>query len=63
VKNIEQNPFVRVKVGRRWYEGTAAISAEDPERRLHELHRPVNDTLLRLVGTQKLVIRVDLDNS
>jgi deazaflavin-dependent oxidoreductase (nitroreductase family) len=62
VKNIEHDPRVRVKVGRRWYEGTATICAEDPERRLRELDRPVNDALLRLVSTQRLVIRVDLDD-
>ena len=62
VKNIEANPRVRVKVGLRWYEGTATICEdEDPERRLKELRRPVNDTMLRLVQTEKLVIRIDLD--
>jgi deazaflavin-dependent oxidoreductase (nitroreductase family) len=64
VKNIAADPRVRVKIGRRWYDGTAHILVdEDPERRLAELRRPVNDTLLRLVGTQKLVIRVDLDQA
>lgn len=62
VKNIEREPRVRVKVGRRWYEGTATIREdEDPERRLRELRRPVNDAMLRLVSTQRLVIRIDLD--
>lgn len=62
VKNIESDPRVRVKVGRRWHSGTARVlPAEDAERRLRELDRPVNDALLRLVGTEKLVVRVDLD--
>jgi deazaflavin-dependent oxidoreductase (nitroreductase family) len=62
VKNIERDPRVRVKVGRRWYSGTARILPdEDPRERLRELHRPVNDTLLRAVGTEMLVIRVDLE--
>jgi deazaflavin-dependent oxidoreductase (nitroreductase family) len=62
VKNIQKDPRVRVKVGRRWYEGTADILADDdPYERLRWLRRPVNDTLLRLVGTQQLTIRVDLD--
>jgi deazaflavin-dependent oxidoreductase (nitroreductase family) len=62
VKNIGRDPRVRVKVGRRWYSGTARILPdEDPRDRLRELHRPVNDTLLRAVGTEMLVIRVDLE--
>jgi deazaflavin-dependent oxidoreductase (nitroreductase family) len=62
VKNIANDPRVRIKLGRRWLSGTATIlEGEDSERRLQELHRPVNDTLVRLVGTQQLVIRVDLD--
>ncbi len=62
VKNIQQHPRVRVKVGRRWYEGTAhVLPDDDPYQRLRWLRRPVNDTLLRLVGTQQLTIRVDLE--
>lgn len=63
VKNIQQNPRVRVKVGRRrWYEGTARILPDDdPVKRLRWLRRPVNDVLLLALGTQQLTIRVDLD--
>jgi deazaflavin-dependent oxidoreductase (nitroreductase family) len=62
VKNIEANPRVRVKVGRTWFDGTAHIlEDEDPYERLRLLKRPANDTMLRLVGTEHLVIRVDLD--
>lgn len=62
VKNIEKTPRVRVKVGRSWYEGTAQILPEDdPRSRLRWLRRPVNDTLLLLVGTQQVTIRVDLE--
>jgi deazaflavin-dependent oxidoreductase (nitroreductase family) len=62
VKNIEKEPRVRVKVGRRWYEGTARILPDDdPRERLRWLRRPVNDTMLRLVGTEQLTIRVDLE--
>jgi deazaflavin-dependent oxidoreductase (nitroreductase family) len=61
VKNIQANPRVRVKVGRRWHEGVAnLLPDDDPNERLRWLHRPVNDSLLRLVGTQQLTIRVDL---
>jgi deazaflavin-dependent oxidoreductase (nitroreductase family) len=63
VKNIQRNPQVRVKVGREWHPGTARILPdEDPRERLRKLHRPVNDSLLKAVGTEMLVIRVDLDS-
>jgi deazaflavin-dependent oxidoreductase (nitroreductase family) len=62
VKNIQADPRVRVRVGRRWRTGTATILPDDdPEARLRWLKRPVNDTALRAVHTEKLVIRVDLD--
>jgi deazaflavin-dependent oxidoreductase (nitroreductase family) len=62
VKNIENDPRVRVKVGRQWYGGTAHILPDDdPGRRMRALGRPANDALVRLVGTELLVIRVDLD--
>jgi deazaflavin-dependent oxidoreductase (nitroreductase family) len=62
VRNIEANPRVRVKVGRRWHDGTAHVLADDdPYERMRKLGRPANDTLVRLVGTEHLVIRVDLD--
>src|SRR4051812_17743319 len=62
VKNIQTDPRVRVKARGRWRTGTAKILADDdPATRLRWLGRPVNDTMLRLVATEKLVIRVDLD--
>lgn len=61
VKNIQNDPRVRVKVGGRWYEGTAEILPDDDAvERLRWLRRPVNDALVRLIGTQQLTIRVDL---
>ena len=62
VKNIQKEPHVRVKVGRRWHDGTAHIlPGDDPRERIRGLGRPVNDTMLRLVGTQQLTIRIDLE--
>jgi deazaflavin-dependent oxidoreductase (nitroreductase family) len=62
VKNIQANPRVRVKIGRRWHEGTAHLEPDDdPDARLRWLKRPVNDSMLRLVATEKLTIRIDLD--
>ena len=62
VRNIEADPRVRVKVGRHWYSGTAAILADDdPQERMRTLGRPANDSMVRLMGTEHLTIRVDLD--
>ena len=62
VKNIQADPRVRVKVGRRWRSGTAHILPDDdPHERMRLLRRPGNDTAVRLVGTEHLVIRVDMD--
>jgi len=62
VRNIEANPRVRVKVGRRWYEGTAhVLPDDDPRERMRMLGRTVNDAVVRLVGTEQLTIRIDVD--
>jgi deazaflavin-dependent oxidoreductase (nitroreductase family) len=61
VKNIQANPRVRVKVGRRWLSGTAHILPDDdPYERMRALGRRANDAAVRLVGTEHLVIRVEL---
>jgi deazaflavin-dependent oxidoreductase (nitroreductase family) len=63
VKNIQADPRVRVKVGRRWHAGTAhLLPKDDPYARLRWLRRPVNDAMLLAVGTEQLTVRVDLDD-
>lgn len=62
VRNIQHDPRVRVKVKGRWRSGTAHILPDDdPRARLKWLRRPVNDSMLLAVGTEQLVIRVELD--
>jgi deazaflavin-dependent oxidoreductase (nitroreductase family) len=62
VKNIQADPRVRVKVGRRWLSGTAVILPDDdPYERMRWLGRGLNDATVRLVGTEHLVIRIQLD--
>src|SRR3954471_17058074 len=59
VKNIQADPRVRVKARGRWRAGTARILADDDaDTRLRWLRRPVNDSMLKLVGTEQLTIRV-----
>jgi deazaflavin-dependent oxidoreductase (nitroreductase family) len=62
VRNIEQDPRVRVKVGRHWRTGTAhLLPDDDPLARLRTLRRPWNDIGLRAMASEMLVVRVDLD--
>jgi deazaflavin-dependent oxidoreductase (nitroreductase family) len=62
VRNIERDPRVRVKVGPRWYEGTARVlDGDDPRARLRWLRRPLNDAGLVLMASEMLVVRIDLD--
>ena len=62
VRNIERDPRVRVKVGRRWHTGTAHLLADDdPRARLRRLKRPLNDAGLIVMATEMLVVRIDLD--
>lgn len=61
VRNIKANPAVRVRVGGRWRHGTAHLMPDDdPLRRLGHLPR-LNSFVVRLMGSDLLTIRVDLD--
>jgi deazaflavin-dependent oxidoreductase (nitroreductase family) len=68
VRNIEANPHVRVGIGRRWRTGTARlVPDDDPRERLHHIasRRPtarLNATTVRLMQTDLLTIRIDLDD-
>jgi deazaflavin-dependent oxidoreductase (nitroreductase family) len=67
VRNIEANPRVRVMVAGRWRTGTAhLLDDDDPRQRLRYIasRRPrsrVNAATVRLMQTELLTIRVDLD--
>ena len=53
---------MRVKVGPKWRSGTAhVLPDDDPRERMRMLGRPVNDAMVRMVGSEPLVLRVDLD--
>jgi deazaflavin-dependent oxidoreductase (nitroreductase family) len=66
VRNIEADPRVRVRIGRRWHKGTARlIPDDDPLERLryiasrHPIAR-LNTATVRLMQTALLTIRIDL---
>jgi deazaflavin-dependent oxidoreductase (nitroreductase family) len=67
VRNIEANPRVRVRIGRRWREGTARLLPDDdPAARLGLITRAnprtrINTRTVRLMQTDPLTVRVDLD--
>jgi deazaflavin-dependent oxidoreductase (nitroreductase family) len=67
VRNIEANPRVRVRIGRRWRTGTARlVPDDDPRERLRHIvsRRPIarlNTATVRLMQTDLLTIRIDLN--
>ena len=62
VRNIEANPRVRVRTGRRWRTGTAQVVSGVDWRALQQrLPSKLNSAVVRLMGTEHLTIRVDLD--
>jgi deazaflavin-dependent oxidoreductase (nitroreductase family) len=66
VRNIEAEPRVRVNAGRGWRKGTAHIVDKDPEQRLEQIvsrnsRARGNAQIVRKVGTEHLVIRIDLE--
>ena len=61
VRNIEANPRVRVCIRGRWRAGTAQVLDEDdPRARLRSISR-LNAASVRAMGSDLLVVRVDLD--
>jgi deazaflavin-dependent oxidoreductase (nitroreductase family) len=61
VLNIKANPAVRLRLHGQWRIGTAhLLPGDDVRARLHNLPG-VNSALVRLMGSDLLTIRVDLD--
>jgi deazaflavin-dependent oxidoreductase (nitroreductase family) len=62
VRNIEVDPQVRVRVGRRWRAGVATVLYDDDWReRQRQLPNKLNSALVRAVGTEHVTVRVALD--
>jgi deazaflavin-dependent oxidoreductase (nitroreductase family) len=63
VRNIEADPRVRVHAGGRWRTGTAAILRDDDARERQRSLGAVNAAVVRLLGTELLTVRIDLDQA
>ncbi|MEU0503224.1 nitroreductase/quinone reductase family protein [Nocardia sp. NPDC005998] len=62
IRNIKADNRVRVRLHGRWHTGTAhLLPDDDPRARLRALPK-ANSTAVRLVGTDLLTVRIDLDN-
>jgi deazaflavin-dependent oxidoreductase (nitroreductase family) len=62
VRNIEADPRVRVRAGRRWRSGTATVLPGEDWRALQRrMPSKLSSATVRLMGTDHLTIRVDLD--
>jgi deazaflavin-dependent oxidoreductase (nitroreductase family) len=62
VRNIEADPRVRVRIGRRWRSGTAHVLSDYDWRALQRrMPGKLNSAMVRLMGTEHLTVRVDLD--
>jgi deazaflavin-dependent oxidoreductase (nitroreductase family) len=61
VRNMRADPRVRVQVRSRWRDGTAHLLPDDDAReRLRHLPR-FNSLMVRLMGSELMTIRIDLD--
>jgi deazaflavin-dependent oxidoreductase (nitroreductase family) len=61
VRNIEANPSVRVRVGRRWRTGNAQVLPADDWRERQRRMPAMNATVVRMMGSEPVTVRIDLD--
>ena len=67
VRNIEADPRVRVKIGRRWHLASATVLVDDDWRlRLREIGRgrpdlKLNSGVVRVMKSEPVTVRLDLD--
>ncbi len=61
VRNIEADPRVRIRLGRRWRTGAAHVMPDDDPRARQRGMPAVNAAAVRLMGTDLLTVRIDLD--
>jgi deazaflavin-dependent oxidoreductase (nitroreductase family) len=67
VRNIMANPHVRVRMRGRWHSGVARpMPEDDPRQRLRMMERGkpglrLNNVFTRLMATDPMTVRIDLD--
>ncbi|HSB53033.1 MAG TPA: nitroreductase/quinone reductase family protein, partial [Gemmatimonadales bacterium] len=62
VRNLQADPKVRVKIGRRWRSGTAVVLPDDdPVVRSRTLPYQWDAAIGRLMASAPLTVRIDLD--
>jgi deazaflavin-dependent oxidoreductase (nitroreductase family) len=61
VRNIQADPSVRIKIGHRWRTGTAHIMPDDDPRARQRAMPAATAAVVRLMGTDLLTVRIDLD--
>jgi deazaflavin-dependent oxidoreductase (nitroreductase family) len=62
VHNIRADPRVRIKRRDGWRDGTGAVlDDDDPRARLRQMGLRFNALVVRLMGTDLLTVRIDLD--
>lgn len=61
VKNITAHPGVRMRIGGQWHTGTARLLPDDDPIARLRAQGSYNSRAVRLLGTDLLTIRIDLD--
>ena len=62
VRNIEADPRVRIKLHGGWRAGTAHVLPEDnPRERLRRMGLRFNSVVVRLMASELLTVRIELD--
>ena len=62
VRNIQAEPRVRVRIGRRWRSATAEVLPDDDWRaRQRAVPNRLNSAIVRVMATEPVTVRIDLD--
>jgi deazaflavin-dependent oxidoreductase (nitroreductase family) len=62
VLNLQANPRVRIRLGRRWRTGLASVVPDDDPRVRQRSMPRLNALVVRAMGSELLTVRIDLAN-